>query len=252
MRRTQARNDGASGSRSQGNDASKRAGGKHAKPAQKVAKAAVPAAAAQRRRSSSPAPGKEVVLANEGDSTDSSSPVKAPGKKGLHLDSPSGSECGASHDEDSSSNENSDDAESDDDDEDQEERARLKRVADNAEERADKEALRSDPVYIPETQVKRGSALKKKRASAPEDLADASDSEAEDGATSNSRGKRRATGTTPSQKRPNKRATKKDKLARFAAASQDSVSSTASTASTQQYQHHPALADLKLPAVQVS
>lgn len=251
MRRTQARNDGASGSRSQGNDASKRAGGKHAKPAQKVAKAAVPAAAAQRRRSSSPAPAK-VVLANESDSTDSSSPVKAQGKKGLHLDSPSGSECGASHDEDSSSNENSDDAESDDDDEDQEERARLKRVADNAEERADKEALRSDPVYIPETQVKRGSALKKKRASAPEDLADASDSEAEDGATSNSRGKRRATGIPSSQKRQNKRVTKKDKLARFAAASQDSVSSTASTASTQQYQHHPALADLKLPAVQVS
>jgi hypothetical protein len=178
--------------------------------------------------------------------------VKAAGKKGRDVDSASGSECGASEDEDSGSNENSDDADSDDDDEDQEERARLKRVSDNAEERADKEELRSDPVYMPETQVQRGSALRKKRASAPQDLADASDSEAEDGATRNSRGKRRATSTPPSQRRPNKRVTKKDKLAQLAAASQESVSSTASTASTQQYQHHPALADLKLPAVQVS
>lgn len=188
---------------------------------------------------------------------DAAEPVKMSAKKRLSLASAArGSDSGERDEEDSESDSDSDDDDDDSDDEEGEEI--LARRHANAEERADQKALRDDPPYDPEKNVKRGSAHRNKRRAAPlvapEDLDEASDSQNEAGATGKSRGKRRATGTPSKSGRPNKRVTRKEKLARSAAALQGSVSSTASTASTQQYQHHPSLADLHavLPAVQVS
>jgi hypothetical protein len=234
-------------------DGARRLRGKDATSTKKVAETAARAAPVRRGSSPSPETG-PVDLAAEGDSTDAAEPVKASAKKRLPLASPPGSESGERDDDGLESEDDSDDEEVDSDDEDEEERDRLKRVDSNAEERADMKALQDDPPYNPEKQVKRGSAHRKKRAAAPGDLDDASDSEAEAGATGKSRGKRRATGTPSKNRRQNRRVSRKEKLARDAAALQGSVSSTASTASTQQYQHHPSLAALHavLPAVQVS
>jgi hypothetical protein len=46
----------------------------------------------------------------------------------------------------------------------------LKRVASNAEERADMKALQDDPPYNPEKNVKRGSAHRNKRPAAPGEI----------------------------------------------------------------------------------
>jgi hypothetical protein len=235
-------------------DGGKRLRSKDATSTKKVAETADLAARGRRARSPSPETG-PVELAADGDSTDAAEPVKVSAKKRLPLTSPPpGSESGERDKEDSESDSDSDDDDVDSDDEDGEERDRLKRVASNAEERADMKALQDDPPYNPEKNVKRGSAHRNKRPATPGDLDDASDSQAEAGATGKSRGKRRATGTPSKNGRPNRRVSRKEKLARNAAASQASVSSTASTASTQQYQHHPSLAALHavLPAVQVS
>ena len=234
-------------------DGGKRLSGKDATSAKKVAE--TPALAVRERRARSPTlQSGPVQLAAEGDSTDAADPVKVSSKKRLPLRSEAaGSESGEHDEEDSQSDSDSDDSDDDTDEADEDERKRLKRVDNNAEERADSKALQEDPLYNPEKNVTRGSANRNKRPAAPRALDDASDSDAEAGA-GKSRRKRRAAGTPSKNGRQNRRVTRKEKLARNAAASQGSVSPTASTASTQQYQHQPSLAafDAVLPAAQVS